>query len=234
MYKQPPNFNDKLVESHAPLVKRIAYHLMTRLPASVQVDDLIQAGLIGLLDAGKHYDPSQGAQFDTYATIRVRGAMLDEVRRSDWIPKSVHKKSRDVAAAIHEIEAKTGRDAKDIEVALKLELTLDEYYKILANTSASKMLNLDDLDVGDVSSLGVFEDRKSNLLADLIDSETQKKLSAEILRLPERERLVMALYYDTQMNLKEVGKLLGISESRVSQLLSQAQHRLKARFRVEN
>ncbi|MFK5986308.1 MAG: RNA polymerase sigma factor FliA [Pseudomonadota bacterium] len=232
MYKSPPNFNDRLVESHAPMVKRIAYHLMARLPASVQVDDLIQAGLIGLLDAGKHYDPSQGAQFDTYATIRVRGAMLDEVRRSDWIPKSVHKKARDVAAAIHEIESKTGRDARDIEVAMELELTLDEYYKILANNNSAKLLNLGDLDINDVGSLGVLEDHKTNLLGNLIDQETKKKLGLEVLKLPERERLVMALYYDTQMNLKEVGKLMDISESRVSQLLSQAQLRLKSRFTI--
>ena len=116
MYNSSPAFNDKLIESHAPMVKRIAHHLIARLPASVQVDDLIQAGLIGLLDAGKHYDASQGAQFDTYATIRVRGAMLDEVRRSDWIPKSVHKKNRDVASAIHTIESRTGRDARILKL----------------------------------------------------------------------------------------------------------------------
>jgi RNA polymerase sigma factor for flagellar operon FliA len=230
MYSQSADFNDKLVASHAPMVKKIAYHLMARLPASVQVDDLIQAGLIGLLDAGKHYDPSQGAQFETYATIRVRGAMLDEVRRSDWIPKSVHKKARDVAKAIHDIEARTGGDARDVEIAMELELTLDEYYKILADNRSAKLLNLDDLDVDDVGSLGVFEDRSSNLLGDLIDQEKHQKLSDEVLKLPERERLVMALYYDTEMNLKEVGKLLDISESRVSQLLSQAQNRLKSKF----
>ncbi|MFK5892725.1 MAG: RNA polymerase sigma factor FliA [Pseudomonadota bacterium] len=230
MYNSSPAFNDKLIESHAPMVKRIAYHLMARLPASVQVDDLIQAGLIGLLDAGKHYDASQGAQFDTYATIRIRGAMLDEVRRSDWIPKSVHKKNRDIATAIHNIESRTGRDARDIEVAMELELTLDEYYKILTDNNSAKLLNLNDLDVDDLGSLSVYEDHKSNLLSDLIEQETQKKLSDEVLKLPERERLVMALYYDTQMNLKEVGKLMDISESRVSQLLSQAQLRLKSRF----
>ncbi len=230
MYSQSADFNDKLVESHAPMVKKIAFHLMARLPASVQVDDLIQAGLIGLLDAGKHYDPSQGAQFDTYATIRVRGAMLDEVRRSDWIPKSVHKKARDVAKAIHDIEARTGGDARDIEIAMELDLTLDEYYKILADNNSAKLLNLDDLGVDDVGSLGVFEDRTSNVLGDLIDQEKQQKLSEEVLKLPERERLVMALYYDTEMNLKEVGKLLDVSESRVSQLLSQAQNRLKSKF----
>jgi RNA polymerase sigma factor FliA len=230
MYNSQPGFNENLIESHAPMVKRIAHHLMARLPASVQVDDLIQAGLIGLLDAGKHYDPTQGAQFDTYATIRIRGAMLDEVRRSDWIPKSVHKKNRDVAAAIHAIESRTGRDAKDIEVAMELDLTLDEYYKILSDTNTAKLLNLNDLDIDDVGSLGVFEDHKTNLLSDLIDQETQKKLSEEVLKLPERERMVMALYYDTEMNLKEVGKLMDVSESRVSQLLSQAQHRLKSRF----
>ena len=220
----------QLVERHAPLVKRIAHHLMARLPASVQVDDLIQAGLIGLLDAGKHYNSSLGAQFVTYATIRVRGAMLDEVRRSDWVPKSVHKKARDVAAAIHEIETKTGRDAKDIEVAQHLGLSLEEYHKILWENSTSKVLNIEDLDTEDTTGVSLFEDANSNVVSDIIEEEFKQRLSAEILNLPERERLVMSLYYDTEMNLKEVGRLMDISESRVSQMLNQAQHRLKARL----
>jgi len=227
---QDKDYSSQLVEKYAPLVKKIAHHLMARLPASVMVDDLIQTGLMGLLDASKHYDPSQGAKFETYATIRIRGSMLDEVRRSDWVPKSVHKKARDVAAAIHEIEARTGRDAKDVEVAQELDMPLDEYYQILRDNNSSKLLSIDDLQVKDTSSLGVFEDHRANLLDGIIDEEFKKSLSEEIAKLPERERLVMALYYDTEMNLREVGKLLDISESRVSQLLSQAQHRLKARL----
>jgi len=235
MYSQEQsNYNNRLIEEHAPLVKKIAYHLMARLPASVQVDDLIQAGLIGLLDAGKHYNSSLGAQFITYATIRVRGAMLDEVRRSDWVPKSVHKKARDVAAAIHDIETKTGRDAKDVEVAQHLGIPLDEYHKILWENSTSKVLNIEDLDTEESTGISLFEDASSNVVSELIEDEYKKRLSEEILNLPERERLVMSLYYDTEMNLKEVGRLLDISESRVSQMLNQAQHRLKARLNYDS
>ncbi|MBF0264286.1 MAG: RNA polymerase sigma factor FliA [Gammaproteobacteria bacterium] len=234
MYSQEQsNYNNQLIEEHAPLVKKIAYHLMARLPASVQVDDLIQAGLIGLLDAGKHYNSSLGAQFVTYATIRVRGAMLDEVRRSDWVPKSVHKKARDVAAAIHEIETKTGRDARDVEVAGHLGIPLDEYHRILWENSTSKVLNIEDLDTEESTGISMFQDASSNVVSELIEDEYKKRLSEEILNLPERERLVMSLYYDTEMNLKEVGHLLDISESRVSQMLSQAQHRLKARLNYD-
>ena len=221
---------DQLVEKYTPLVKKIAYHLSARLPADIHIDDIIQSGLIGLLDASKHYDPRQGAQFETYATIRIRGAILDEVRRSDWVPKSVHKKARDLAAAMQEIERKTGRDARDIEVAQEMGISIEEYYKILKDSSSCRMLSFDDLDTDDTQSLGMFEDRQSNVVTEVLDDEFRQRLSQAIASLPERERMVMSLYYDTEMNLKEVGLLIGISESRVSQLLSQAQLRLQARM----
>ena len=221
---------DQLVQKYTPLVKKIAYHLSARLPADIHIDDIIQSGLIGLLDASKHYDPKQGAQFETYATIRIRGAILDEVRRSDWVPKSVHKKARDLSAAIQEIERKTGRDARDIEVAQEMGITIDEYYTILKDSSSCRMLSFDDLDTDDTQSLGMFEDKHSNVVSQVLDDEFQQRLSQEIAGLPERERMVMSLYYDTEMNLKEVGMLVGISESRVSQLLTQAQLRLQARM----
>ena len=221
---------DQLVEKYTPLVKKIAYHLSARLPADIHIDDIIQSGLIGLLDASKHYDPKQGAQFETYATIRIRGAILDEVRRSDWVPKSVHKKARDLSAAIQEIERKTGRDARDIEVAQEMGISIDEYYSILKDSSSCRMLSFDDLDTDDTQSLGMFEDKHSNVVSQVLDDEFQQRLSQAIAGLPERERMVMSLYYDTEMNLKEVGMLVGISESRVSQLLTQAQLRLQARM----
>ncbi len=222
---------DQLLEKYTPLVKKIAWHLSSRLPADIHIDDIIQAGLIGLLDASKHYDPSQGAQFETYATIRIRGAILDEVRRSDWVPKSVHKKARDLTAAIAEIERRTGRDARDIEVAQELGVSMDEYYTILQDSSSCRMLSFDDLEADDTQSLGMFEDRHSNVVSEVMDEEFKQRLSHAIASLPERERMVMSLYYDTEMNLKEVGSLIGISESRVSQLLSQAQLRLVARMK---
>ncbi len=221
---------EQLVERYAPLVKKIAYHLLARLPADIHIDDIIQTGLIGLLDASKQYDPRQGAQFETYATIRIRGAMLDEVRRSDWAPKSVHKKARDLTAAMQEIERRTGRDPRDIEVAQEMGIALDEYYQILKDSNSCRMLSFDDLETDDTQSLGIFEDRQSNVVSELVDEEFQQQLSQAISELPEREKMVMALYYDTEMNLKEVGLLVGVSESRVSQLLSQAQFRLRSKI----
>ena len=221
---------EQLVEKYAPLVKKIAYHLSARLPADIHIDDIIQSGLIGLLDASKHYDPGQGAQFETYATIRIRGAILDEVRRCDWVPKSVHKKARDLSAAMQAIELRTGRDARDIEVAQEMDISMEEYYQILKDSNSCRMLSFDDLDTDDTHSLGMFEDRQSNVVSEVLDEEFRNHLSQAIAGLPEREKMVMSLYYDTGMNLKEVGTLIGISESRVSQLLSQAQLRLKARM----
>jgi len=222
---------EQLLEKYTPMVKKIAYHLMARLPADIHIDDIIQSGLIGLLDASRQYDPRQGAQFETYATIRVRGAILDEVRRSDWAPKSVHKKARDLTAAMQEIERRTGRDARDIEVAQEMGVSMVEYYKILKDGNACRMLSFDDLETDDTQSLGIFEDRQSNVVNDILDEEFKSHLAQAITDLPEREKMVMSLYYDTEMNLKEVGVLLGVSESRVSQLLSQAQLRLRSKLR---
>src|SRR3989338_668824 len=139
--------HDELVMVHAALVKRIAYHIMSRLPPSVQVDDLIQAGMIGLLEASRNYDPTQGASFETYAGIRIRGAMLDEIRKTDWTPRSVHRKARQVAEAVREIENLHGRDARDNEVAESLGISLDEYHRILQDASGCRMFSFDDPDV---------------------------------------------------------------------------------------
>ena len=139
---------DELVTRHAPLVKRIAYHLMSRLPPSVQADDLIQSGMIGLLEAARNYDQSQGASFETYAGIRIRGAMLDEIRKCDWAPRSLHRKVRQVAEAIREIESKQGRDARDAEVAEHLGISLDDYHRILKDASGHKVFSMEELVAG--------------------------------------------------------------------------------------
>lgn len=222
----------QLIERHAPLVKRIAYHLLARLPASVQVDDLIQAGMIGLLEAAKKYDGGKGASFETYAGIRIRGAMLDEVRKGDWAPRSVHRNSRMVSEAIRAIEARTGRDAKDQEVAAELQLSLEDYYGILGDTLGSRLFSFDDL-VQDGETGGLQEDINSSHsgpLHGLEDERFQLALAEAIGHLPERERLILALYYDEELNLKEIGEVLGVSESRVSQLHSQCAARLRARL----
>lgn len=142
--QQQQNYDD-LVDQHAGLVKRIAYHLMNRLPPNVQADDLIQAGMLGLLEASRNYDPTQGASFETYAGIRIRGAMLDEIRRSDWTPRSVHRKARMVAEAMREIENSEGRDARDVEVAEALDMSLEDYHQILRDSTGCRIFSLDEL-----------------------------------------------------------------------------------------
>lgn len=219
----------QLLDQYSELVRRIAYHLMSRLPASVVVDDLIQAGLLGLLDAAEHYDASQGAAFETYATIRIRGAMLDELRRNDWAPKSIHKKARDVMAAIQKIENRTGRDARNSEVANEMGLSLAEYHQILQETNSCRILNFGDLGVDDDCAMSSAAIAKTPL--DGMQSQEFKAQLVDAIRsLPDREALVISLYYDEDMNLREIGCVLNVSESRVSQLLSQAHLRMRTRL----
>ena len=224
--------HEDLVTHYAPLVKRIAYHLMNRLPPSVQADDLIQSGMIGLLEASKNYDPTQGASFETYAGIRIRGAMLDEIRRSDWTPRSVHRKARQVAEAMREIENREGRDARDVEVADMLGLSLDEYHQILQDASGCRIFSLDELAA--VGELGVENINGNGTMTGAFDGLQQdafkKALAEAIAGLPERERLVISMYYDDELNLREIGQVLGVSESRVCQIHSQATMRLRARL----
>jgi RNA polymerase sigma factor for flagellar operon FliA len=222
--------HEDLVMHYAPLVKRIAYHLMNRLPPSVQADDLIQAGMIGLLEASRNYDPTQGASFETYAGIRVRGAMLDEIRRSDWTPRSVHRKARMVAEAMRQIENREGRDARDVEVAAALDISLHEYHQILQDASGCRVFSLDELSA--VGEVGVEPSR--NTIKGPYDGLQQDAfkmaLADAIAGLPERERLVIAMYYDEELNLREIGQVLGVSESRVCQIHSQATMRLRSRL----
>jgi len=218
---------DRLVEQYAPLVKRIAYHLLGRLPSSVQVEDLMQAGMIGLLEASRKFDFGKGASFETYAGIRIRGAMLDEVRKGDWAPRSVHRNTRMVSDAMRAVEARLGRDAKDHEVAAELEMSLEEYYTILSDTAGSKLFSFDDLlESGAPADVQGGEEPASGLQ----DERFRAALIAAIDTLPERERLLLSLYYDEELNLKEIGAVLGVSESRVSQLHSQCAARLRSKL----
>jgi RNA polymerase sigma factor for flagellar operon FliA len=219
-----------LLEQHTGLVKRIAYHLLARLPASVLVDDLIQSGMIGLFEAANNFDNSKGASFETFAGIRIRGAMLDEIRRGDWTPRSVHKNSRMVSEAIKQLEAKFGRDVSDIEVAEKLDISLNDYHHILSEVSTGKILGIDDLGISE-DAINFSEDCHVDDPYQSIEHTAFKKGLTECIKsLPEREALVLSLYYDEELNLREIGRVLDISESRVSQIHSQAMHRLKARM----
>lgn len=224
------SMHDELVTQYAPLVKRIAYHLKARLPATVVVDDLLQAGMIGLIEASRKYDADQGASFETYAGIRIRGAMLDELRRNDWAPKSVHRKVRDITEAIREIENREGRDARDEEVIGLLNISRDEYYKTLQNISTHKVISWEELGVDEEAIRHSVVEHRPGLHEELERSRFQEKLAEAIASLPEREKMIVSLYYDSELNLREIGSVLSVSESRISQLLSQAHIRLRARM----
>jgi RNA polymerase sigma factor for flagellar operon FliA len=220
---------EALVKTHALLVKRIAYHLSGRLPQSVLLDDLIQAGMLGLLEAVRHYDSTKGASFETYAGIRIRGYMLDEVRRNDWVPRSVYRNSRRIAEAVKQVENRLGRDAKDHEIAEELKVSLNEYYEILQDSASNQLYGFDDLGVTDdmLTEEGkVYSEPHRNVLRDDMVSHL-----AEIIDgLPKNEQMVLSLYYEQDLNLKEIGEVLGVSESRVSQIHSQATLRIKSRM----
>jgi RNA polymerase sigma factor for flagellar operon FliA len=220
----------QLVEKHAPLVKRIAYHLLARLPASVQVDDLIQSGMIGLIEAAKNFDGSKGASFETFAGIRIRGAMLDEMRRGDWTPRSVHRNARLIAETIAELEADLGRDVKDVEVAEKLDITLDEYHHMLSDVSSGRIIGIEDLGISEDVLVTADDKQGDHLYEEQANDSFQQALIKNISSLPEREAIVLSLYYNDELNLKEIGEVLSVSESRVSQIHSQALIRLRARM----
>jgi RNA polymerase sigma factor for flagellar operon FliA len=222
---------DALVMRNAELVKRIAYHLAGRLPASVEVADLIQAGMLGLLEAASNYTADRGASFETYAGIRIRGAMLDALRKLDWAPRSVHRKARAAQQAIREIEAELGREARDGEIAERMGVSLEEYYKISHDAASCRIGSLDDATgEDDATLLGRIEDETADPFADASEEGFREALAKAIKELPERERLVMSLYYDDELNLKEIGAVLKVTESRVCQLHGQALMRLKARL----
>jgi RNA polymerase sigma factor FliA len=226
-YSAPRTARDSegLVMRHAELVKRIAYHLAGRLPASVEVADLIQAGMIGLLEAASNFSADRGASFETYAGIRIRGAMIDALRQLDWAPRSVHRRTREMAVAIRNIENENGREARDTEIAERLGLNLDDYHRTVQDATNCNVSSLDDLP-------GAVEiaDKSANPLRETQDAKFREALAGAIADLPERERLIMSLYYDDELNLKEIGAVLSVTESRVCQLHGQALVRLKARL----
>lgn len=221
---------DQQVRQHAPLVKRIAWHLQGKLPDSIQLDDLIQAGMLGLLEALKNYDASQGASFETYAGIRIRGAMLDEVRRSDWTPRSVHRNARAITEAMRIVENKTGEEARDTDVAKQLGVSVIEYQQMLQDSQSAKLFSMDEMSESGDHFLDDCTDFAPEPSVDLSREGFQQALAEAILNLPERERLVISLYYDEELNLREIGEVLGITESRVSQISTQAVLRLRARL----
>ncbi|MBV1877971.1 MAG: RNA polymerase sigma factor FliA [Pseudomonadales bacterium] len=218
---------DALVAEYASLVKRIAHHLKSRLPASVQPDDLIQSGMIGLLEAASKYDPGKGASFETYAGIRIRGSMLDEIRKGDWVPRSVHRNVRGVTAAMKSLEGRLGRDATDREVADEMGISLKNYFNIIKDSMGSRLFSFEEMPVTEDQGI---KSSTPDPLEQIQKRNFQLGLSKAIGTLPEREQLVLSLYYDDELNLKEIGEVLGVSESRVSQIHTQAALRLRSKL----
>lgn len=219
----------EVVEKHGELVRRIAHHLAARLPASVEIDDLVQAGMLGLIEAARNFQSDQGAAFETYASIRIRGAMIDEIRRGDWVPRSVHRRYRDLVAATREVEQRTGQAATAQQVAAELGVSLDEYHAMVENSARGQLVSLDaHMEEHDgearVAGAGAGPERAFEQAA------FRDALAGAIEGLPERERLVLSLYYEQELNLREIGAVLGVSESRVCQIHGQAAVRLRARL----
>jgi RNA polymerase sigma factor for flagellar operon FliA len=220
---------DALVLKHAELVKRIAYHLAGRLPAQIDVDDLIQAGMVGLLEASANFAPDRGATFETFAGIRIRGAMLDALRKLDWAPRSVHRKARAAEEALRDVERELGAAASDGAVAARLGVPVEEYQRIVRDAASCRLLSLDELTDGDEASDSIA-DGGVGPLGEVTDGAMRQALARAIGELPEREKLMMSLYYEQELNLKEIGAVLGVTESRVCQLHGQALARLRGRL----
>jgi RNA polymerase sigma factor for flagellar operon FliA len=219
---------ERLIDRYAPLVKRIAWHLMARLPASVDVDDLVQNGMLGLLDALGRFEEGMGAQFETYAMQRIRGAMLDGLRENDWLPRTVRKEMRRVETVLQKLEHENGRPPSESELAAALGMSLADYQHLLQEARGHQILYLEDLAVENEDFLDRHEAGTApDPLALLEESDTRAALVAAIEKLPERERLMMALYYEQDLNLREIGAVMGVTESRVCQLHAQAVARLR-------
>jgi RNA polymerase sigma factor for flagellar operon FliA len=226
--------NDLLTE-HMPLVKRLAHHMKAKLPPSVEVDDLIQAGMIGLLDAISRYEETHGAQFETYAVLRIRGAMLDELRSSDWLPRSMRQNMRKIEAAMSALQQKLGHAPSESEVAKSLKLSLVDYQDMLTDGGGHQLVYYEDFhdSEGNDSFLDRYAVDDADPLRSLMDGDFRQAVIDAIDALPPREKILMGLYYEEELNLKEIGAVMGVSESRVSQLHTQAVARLRATLREQ-
>ena len=227
---------DRLILTYAPLVKYVAGRLGSGLPAHVDEGDLISYGLLGLISAIERYDPDRDIKFETYAIVRIKGAIIDELRALDWVPRSVRSRAREIERAIAELEAKVGRAPTDEEIAGKIGISVTELEDSLTDISRSSIAALDELWSGSgegdqVSLLDTIEDQAGPRPADALDeTEVRETLADAIARLPEREKLVITLYYYEELTLREIGEVLGVTESRVSQLHTKAVLRLRSRL----
>ena len=226
---------EQYLTEFAPLVKRIAHHMMAKLPACVQVDDLIQAGMIGLLDAINRYQGSLGAKFETYAVQRIRGAILDELRQADWLPRSLRKNMRSIEAAVSILEQRFGRSPNEQELADELNMSLAEYQETLQESRGCQLIYYEDFTGQDENNFldRHCQDLQSNPLEMLLDENFRTVLIKAIEDLPQREKMVMGMHYEQELNLREIGEVMGVSESRVCQLHTQAIARLRSQMKMQ-
>jgi RNA polymerase sigma factor for flagellar operon FliA len=225
-----------LLTEHMPLVKRLAHHMKAKLPPSVEVDDLVQAGMIGLLDAISRYEETHGAQFETYAVLRIRGAMLDELRSSDWLPRSMRQNMRKIETAMSTLQQKLGHPPTESEVAKSLKLSLADYQDMLTDGGGHQLVYYEDFhdnEGGNDSFLDRYAVDDDDPLRSLLDGDFRQAVIDAIDKLPPREKILMGLYYEEELNLKEIGAVMGVSESRVSQLHTQAVARLRASLKEQ-
>ena len=224
-----------LLTEHMPLVKRLAHHMKAKLPPSVEVDDLVQAGMIGLLDAISRYEETHGAQFETYAVLRIRGAMLDELRNSDWLPRSMRQNMRKIETAMATLQQKLGQPPTETEVAKHMKMSLADYQDMLSDGGGHQLVYYEDFhsEDGSDSFLDRYAVDDADPLAALMEGDFRQAVIDAIDGLPPREKILMGLYYEEELNLKEIGAVMGVSESRVSQLHTQAVSRLRAALREQ-
>ena len=223
-----------MLKQYSPLVRRLAQQMIAKLPANVEIDDLIQVGMIGLAGALSRFDAAQGVQLETFAAQRIRGAMLDELRGSDWMSRGSRKQQRSIKAAVCRLEQKLGRAPQESEIAAEMGVSLAEYQDMLGKVRGTQLVYLEDMsgDDGDNDYLDRHVgDEAANPPAQLQDQRMREVLIAAIKTLPEREQYVMSMYYEHDMNLKEIAAVLKVTESRVCQLHSQSIARLRVKLR---
>lgn len=227
---------DAQLKHYLPMVKRLAHHLLGKLPANVEFDDMFQAGMIGLMDAIGRYEEGQGTQFETYANQRIRGSMLDELRNNDWLPRSVRKSQRAIESAMSKLEHRLGHAATEGEIAREMNISLERYQELLQDAKGSQLFYFDDFNAS--ADGGDYLDRhqaENDAASDPVEVLNDKRFRLELVKhideLPPREKQLMGLYYEQELNFREIAAIMGVTESRICQLHTQAVTRLRSKLK---